>query len=563
MGFQPFGDLYGGVTREQKLVTYRTLRSDNIFANQIVISGGTKGFIRSEDFVDGVSGWALFGDGTAKLFSVSLVSDLQGNWDGTDPANLATPDTGATTGYYFDASTGSSQHMGDMWIGGDMQIGNLTGADGTDYISVSSGVIGWNILAGTPLETPDTQAYFALGIDGDTMGVYPADTDLEWILYAPNYTGVYSPWIRFNSHNYQQGSIEFGNGPLSNPLAWINANGIFVPAGSAVAFPFNNDKYYIDVTGVRWTFNYEYNDGAGGVVLMEWDETSTDFVLRNTGAGNILWHDYSAQKTYLYDGTNAKFWTDSSGVGVTGRMDFTGYLYGPLYRGSNAASATAPTFSWWSDSNTGMYNVTANAIGFSCAAAEQFRVNTSGAYLPSGKQLNFAAHASTYIHESYGIRLQGDATHPVQILAPTLLGITSTGGTYTNGYVYHAPPTTGSAANAVWTLASGSIYYAMRSTSARKYKSEIDYDFPLADYELKPNKHWRLDDERYRYGLIADDLEEQDPMFVTYNDDGEVENYEDRAVIAVLAAKVNRLEQIVKDLVDSGKYEHRTNHRTT
>lgn len=176
---------------------------------------------------------------------------------------------------------------------------------------------------------------------------------------------------------------------------------------------------------------------------------------------------------------------------------------------------------------------------------EHFRVNTSGIQLPNAKQIDFAAHYSTYISENYGIELHGDPTHPVQILAPTLLGIDATGGTFTNGYVYHAPPTTGSAANACWILASGSIYYMMRSTSARKYKDQIDYGFPLADYELRPNKHWRLDDEKYFVGFIADDLAEQNPIFATYDEDGEVENYEDRAVLAVLAAKVNRLEELV------------------
>lgn len=109
--------------------------------------------------------------------------------------------------------------------------------------------------------------------------------------------------------------------------------------------------------------------------------------------------------------------------------------------------------------------------------------------------------------------------------------------------------TTASAANTVINTSSSPANRLQRSTSALKYKrrvtTNVDY---LADLELVPTKHWRVDDKAWKYGLIADWLVDQDPLLGEYGPDGEVENYDLRAVITVLAAKVNRLEADVAAL---------------
>lgn len=105
------------------------------------------------------------------------------------------------------------------------------------------------------------------------------------------------------------------------------------------------------------------------------------------------------------------------------------------------------------------------------------------------------------------------------------------------------PNTTGSAANV--NVSASNLVPLVRSTSALRYKkrvtSNVDY---LADITLTPTKHWRPDDKVWRYGLIADWLADQDPLLGEY-ENGEIENYDTRAVLAVLAAKVNRLEGMV------------------
>lgn len=88
----------------------------------------------------------------------------------------------------------------------------------------------------------------------------------------------------------------------------------------------------------------------------------------------------------------------------------------------------------------------------------------------------------------------------------------------TNGYYYHIPATTGIASNMHTAVASGSTYYILRSTSARKYKKHISYNKQamLADIELRPATFWRDDDQEWFIGYIADDLAEVDYRLATY-----------------------------------------------
>ncbi len=97
--------------------------------------------------------------------------------------------------------------------------------------------------------------------------------------------------------------------------------------------------------------------------------------------------------------------------------------------------------------------------------------------------------------------------------------------------------TSGGPANVV-VNANGQLF---RDTSARKYKTTIKKAPQLADLNLVPVTFKHKGDGKQYIGFIADDLAAQDERLGEYHD-GEVENYDMRAVVAVLAAKVNRLE---------------------
>jgi hypothetical protein len=160
----------------------------HIFAQEIVIAGGTHGVIRSQNFVPGSSGWAIFGDGSAEFVDITVRGDIiSGNWDGSDPADLSTMDSGATTGFYLDSSAGAAQFEGDVWLGGD-----LTMDAGGTFKSLASG--NRVEIAGTD---PDTLAFFTGDAAEDNSGLLQlifsgsgGARKFQMALSAPSVNGV-------------------------------------------------------------------------------------------------------------------------------------------------------------------------------------------------------------------------------------------------------------------------------------------------------------------------------------------------------------------------------------
>lgn len=139
----------------------------------------------------------------------------------------------------------------------------------------------------------------------------------------------------------------------------------------------------------------------------------------------------------------------------------------------------------------------------------------------------------------------GGATSGVLRFAVTDTEIQARGDNGANFFDY-GPQTTASAANATWTTGGGGIYRLDRSTSSRRYKEAIHTAHNLADVILRPVRFWSVLDETWQYGFIAEEIAEEIPEAAEVAN-GEVENFDLRAVVAVLAAKVNRLEQQLTD----------------
>jgi hypothetical protein len=86
--------------------------------NEAALVVGGSWTVRSADYSAGAAGWSIEGDGTAEFNNVVVRGDIVGNWDGTDPANLATVhDSGATEGFYLDSSAGAAQFQGTVYLG--------------------------------------------------------------------------------------------------------------------------------------------------------------------------------------------------------------------------------------------------------------------------------------------------------------------------------------------------------------------------------------------------------------------------------------------------------------
>ncbi len=130
--------------------------------------------------------------------------------------------------------------------------------------------------------------------------------------------------------------------------------------------------------------------------------------------------------------------------------------------------------------------------------------------------------------------------------------IGDTGFSLSDGVSFnHDPDTTAATPDATFRLFFGNQLELVRNTSARRYKENIVYDSDLpvsslADMVLNPVRFYHPGDDDSYIGFIAEDIEDQDTDAVTYmddeNGDPRVENYDLRAVVAILAAKVNRLE---------------------
>ncbi len=109
-----------------------------------------------------------------------------------------------------------------------------------------------------------------------------------------------------------------------------------------------------------------------------------------------------------------------------------------------------------------------------------------------------------------------------------------------------APDTTAASPDVVWRLVFGDVLELVRDTSSARYKTNIAPAPDIADLVLNPVRFYHPGDDHNYIGFIAEDVEAQDVDAVTYMDDEDgnprVENYDLRAVVAILAAKVNRLE---------------------
>lgn len=153
---------------------------------------------------------------------------------------------------------------------------------------------------------------------------------------------------------------------------------------------------------------------------------------------------------------------------------------------ANDGSAGSPTFTFDNDTDTGVFRVSADRIGWAVGG----------------------------------------------------IGLMSLGSSegFRSGAIDDA--TTGTAANVNIESTGNQL---RRSTSALKYKTDLSDANYLADIELTPMKFYREDDDRYFYGFIADWLGGQDELLGVYQND-EIEDFDTRAVLAVLAAKINRLE---------------------
>lgn len=268
-----------------------------------------------------------------------------------------------------------------------------------------------------------------------------------------------------------------------------------------------------------------------------------------------------------YSGTTWVAWIDYSGgqmtLGTVTNQDITISAAGDLIlstAGQNAlaggGTAAAPKLVFSGDLNCGLYHVSADVLAFSTSGAQRMRFGTGtttngndGLVVTNVIETNEfhgdngAANDPTYTFTSTptsGMWLQGGPA-----IADGSLEIAEFINSSGVGILQLANHgTTGSAANAFINSTSGNV---SRSTSSLRFKPGwefADEDF-LARLEIPRPITWIDTDGGLMLGFGVEHLEAMDPRVTQdWDEFGAPQNYDVRSLIAILSAKVKRLEKV-------------------
>lgn len=291
--------------------------------------------------------------------------------------------------------------------------------------------------------------------------------------------------------------------------------------------------------------DYDIANGTGAAVRTDLNAALAAVLTNNSGASSptttqayMLWADTSAGQLKIRNAAN-NAWV------VIGTLGTANLGLVPASGGSqlNAlGSATAPSYAFSGDTNTGVFSPAADVVGIATNGVERVRVNALGHVRASGSSGSFSTGPTDANHEITSgsnatevLRVYGSGTLFASSVLYVLANRNTTNGTFKaieyynisggnsrfsvadSGLVssigsYNA--TTASAAN-VFIDTNGAI---LRSTSSGDYKSDVE---PITDevvnvvLELCPIRYRSLADSDNSawsyYGLIAEDVAALDP----------------------------------------------------
>ena len=484
------------------------------------------GSIGSRDLCTGAAVERVIADGgvTSLKISATLQSD-----------NFAS----GSAGWQINRATGSAEFQ-DAVIRGTLNAADIT----TGYIDASvievrnlnatelkSGSISADRIATTSLNASNIKSG-TLSADYISGGTVSAD-----ILYGGTISGGDVSITNLNASNITSGVItaeyisvsnlsalsgDTGNLTITGTLIMNGSGGIKTASGGArieigggVASAAQNIDFYdttgssgslsASASGTNWlAVEFDlvtFEPTGGGAYRLSIGSSLSQFntdvringgkYLRFQSAGSTI--NGEGGDWYLARAGANKVTIDGSGARISGRMDFTGYLYGHPYYSSTAGGVSTASFSWWGASNWGLYK--------------------DGSYV--------------------GITAGGTAV------------INGNGGSET----YMGCMATGSAAYAMTT--SGTQIY--KASSARRFKKNIKdvaVDTSIInDWRPRSFKFRKSPDTRTHLWYVAEEIEEASGGdFVLYDEDGEIGNTADRAMFVVAVEKIKELDRRLEAL---------------
>ena len=141
-----------------------------------------------------------------------------------------------------------------------------------------------------------------------------------------------------------------------------------------------------------------YHDGSNSYIkdagtghLQVW---ANDLRMSNAaGTKSFLYANDGGATVINYDGSQ-KLSTTSTGIDVTGSVETDD----GAFRGTTATGAGTPTFSFSGDTNTGLFHVTTDTLGFTTGGTERMRIDSSGKVLINRTSAIPANHQSAMLH---------------------------------------------------------------------------------------------------------------------------------------------------------------------
>jgi hypothetical protein len=231
-------------------------------------------------------------------------------------------------------------------------------------------------------------------------------------------------------------------------------------------------------------------------------------------------------------GTDLLLWADTVNIGFNGTY--------PLIVNNSVAlllagSASAPTLAFQGDTNTGLYRHAADWLGFTAGGTVRAIINSQGLLSAQAGSVSAPSFAFT-----------GDADCGVYNPATNRLGLVAGGseafllagdlGTKTVVSTWIRDNTTASAANVFINATTGHL---QRSTSSLKYKPDWTWAPDAVDFVLPTPIRWTDEKGQKRIGFGAEHIHEAVPEAY------EEEVYDTRSLVAILSAKVARLEGLI------------------
>lgn len=435
----------------------------------------------------------------------------------------------------------------------DAKIGGWT-AD-IDSLSSGGGPVDLVSLVATGSIVTYTTASTHTFLEGDTIkisGVTPSG-------YSGTFSVLSNPeptLTTFSVTNSTIGTATFTNAKaaadLPNYVRLSSDGGIY------------SEKYTTSFFSTGYYYKVSINDGSidplfdTGIVVQS--NASTD------ASGDPYMTTISASAIVVGNGNTTSTTINSSQITVNelypGMIDSTGLGTFARVRTGDGSSGS-PVFSFTNDTNTGIFRIAENVIGFSAGGVSRARINTTFLDLSDGP---IGITGATSISSTGNITAGGSVTATTKLDCNGTVEFDQGGSTSTTAIAQTTAATIGTICFPTATAGLGnqtvrwksgdgsSIRFKENIVSLEQTTAELDrfWELDVIEFEYKDEYGGAIEKERpynhrRRFGFIAEDTEEKVPYLASYDDNNLVDNVKFDSITALMYAEVRKMRQYMID----------------